>query len=116
MGEMSIHDQLVMMQNEARYDEDAAAGEEDPSIREYRCARSQRSACGKAINGVWRVLPTLSLTFGFQPFRCLRHPRLALQLNSMSGQTLPFPNNRNLLRSLQGLPSYSSVASIRSPS
>ena len=31
MGEMSIHDQLVMMQN----DEDAA---EDPSIQEYRCA------------------------------------------------------------------------------
>ena len=30
MGEMSIHDQLVMMQN----DEDAA---EDPSIQEYRC-------------------------------------------------------------------------------
>ena len=29
MGEMSIHDQLVMMQN----DEDA----EDPSIQEYRC-------------------------------------------------------------------------------
>ena len=70
MGEMSIHDQLVMMQNEARYDEDAAAGEEDPSIREYRCAVRVR-ACGKAINEVWRVLPTLSLTFGFQPFRCL---------------------------------------------
>ena len=29
MGEMSIHDQLVLMQN----DEDA----EDPSIQEYRC-------------------------------------------------------------------------------
>ena len=32
MGEMSIHDQLVMMQN----DEDAA---EDPSIQEYRSVR-----------------------------------------------------------------------------
>ena len=39
---MSIHDQLVMMQN----DEDAAA--EDPSIQEYRCACVLRSNYGDA--------------------------------------------------------------------
>ena len=47
MGEMSIHDQLVMMQN----DEDAT---EDPSIQEYRCV-------WKSDYGEMRVHSVLSL-------------------------------------------------------
>ena len=66
MGEMSIHDQLVMMQN----DEDAA---EDSSIQEYRCVFL--CMIGTFLKALLRVMPlgnACTCTSGVQRFsvRC----------------------------------------------